>query len=107
MERRRASTAAWAATTSRDTYDTREADVQSGQLPITRKPYLVGSGMFLLGALIELWLWKSEQFGLGFIREINPIYKARGSDPTAPLQPPAVSLPLSAARSLALCPSVC
>ena len=34
-------------------------------------PYLLGSVSFALGAWCALWMWKSEQFGLGFIREIN------------------------------------
>ena len=34
-------------------------------------PYLVGSAMFLIGAWAQLQMWKAEQFGLGFIREIN------------------------------------
>lgn len=34
-------------------------------------PYLVGSLAFMLGALFTLWLWKCEQYGLGFMPEIN------------------------------------
>lgn len=34
-------------------------------------PYLIGSAMFLVGAWMQLQMWKAEQFGLGFIREIN------------------------------------
>jgi len=38
-------------------------------------PYLIGSAMFLVGAWMQLQMWKAEQFGLGFIREINLSFK--------------------------------
>eukprot|EP00933_Yihiella_yeosuensis_P019862 TRINITY_DN1601_c0_g5_i1.p1 TRINITY_DN1601_c0_g5~~TRINITY_DN1601_c0_g5_i1.p1 ORF type:complete len:407 (-),score=57.77 TRINITY_DN1601_c0_g5_i1:274-1494(-) len=34
-------------------------------------PYLLGSAAFMIGALCTMWLWKCEQFGLGFIPEMN------------------------------------
>ena len=34
-------------------------------------PYLVGSLCFLIGAWAQLLMWKAEQFGLGFLSEIN------------------------------------
>ena len=34
-------------------------------------PYLIGSAFFLFGAWAQLLMWKAEQFGLGFISEIN------------------------------------
>ena len=34
-------------------------------------PYAIGSSAFLFGAWIALCMWKTEAFGLGFIREIN------------------------------------
>ena len=37
--------------------------------------YVVGSACFLCGAWLQLQMWKSEQFGLGFIREINPLFQ--------------------------------
>ena len=33
--------------------------------------YLLGSILFLFGALIALWMWKCEQFGLGLMPELN------------------------------------
>merc|ERR1711979_170675 len=33
--------------------------------------YLLGSLGFMIGALCTLWLWKCEQYGLGFIPEMN------------------------------------
>jgi hypothetical protein len=34
-------------------------------------PYLLGSCSFLVGALLALWMWKDEHYGLGLISEIN------------------------------------
>ena len=34
-------------------------------------PYLVGSIAFAIGAWAQLLMWKNEQFGLGFVTEIN------------------------------------
>jgi hypothetical protein len=36
--------------------------------------YLIGSIAFCGGGWLQLQMWKSEQFGLGFIREINPLF---------------------------------
>mmetsp|Transcript_41345 Transcript_41345/g.86598 ORF Transcript_41345/g.86598 Transcript_41345/m.86598 type:complete len:543 (-) Transcript_41345:107-1735(-) len=49
--------------------------------------YALGSVAFLLGAWVSLQMWKHDQFGLGFIREVNALlveyrWKERG----APLQ---------------------
>jgi hypothetical protein len=33
--------------------------------------YLLGSLSFMVGALCTLWLWKCEQYGLGFMPELN------------------------------------
>ena len=38
---------------------------------VVNLPYALGSIAFALGAWCALWMWKAEQFGLGFIREIN------------------------------------
>ena len=38
---------------------------------VANLPYALGSIAFALGAWCALWMWKAEQFGLGFIREIN------------------------------------
>jgi hypothetical protein len=35
--------------------------------------YLVGSILFLIGSSILLFLWKSESYGLGFIKELNVV----------------------------------
>jgi hypothetical protein len=35
------------------------------------RPYLIGSIAFAIGAWAQLLMWKNEQFGLGFITEIN------------------------------------
>ena len=39
-------------------------------------PYMLGSLAFLLGAWVQLLMWKLEQFGLGFIGEINNDFAA-------------------------------
>ena len=39
-------------------------------------PYLVGSLAFLVGGWVQMRMWKAQQFGLGFIREVNDIFKA-------------------------------
>lgn len=42
-------------------------------------PYLIGSVAFAAGAWVQLLMWKNEQFGLGFINEINDDFaEARG-----------------------------
>ena len=33
--------------------------------------YLVGSLLFLAGSSVMLWMWKSEHYGLGMIRDLN------------------------------------
>ena len=35
-------------------------------------PYLIGSALFYLGAWVQMQMWKADQFGLGFISEVNP-----------------------------------
>ena len=45
-------------------------------------PYLIGSAFFLFGAWAQLLMWKAEQFGLGFIREINEVW-ASATDKSA------------------------
>jgi len=42
-------------------------------------PYLVGSAGFLIGGLCTMWLWKLEQYGLGFIPEMN-VHVRRGEE---------------------------
>lgn len=37
-------------------------------------PYLLGSLCFLLGGWMQLRMWKAQQFGLGFLREVNTIF---------------------------------
>ena len=44
--------------------------------------YALGSIAFALGAWCALWMWKAEQFGLGFIREINEVW-ASATDKSA------------------------
>lgn len=36
-------------------------------------PYLLGSAGFMVGALFTMWLWKGEQYGLGFMPEMNNV----------------------------------
>jgi len=50
-------------------------------------PYLVGSACFLGGAWLQLQMWHAEQFGIGFIREINMTFHehARPIKPTEEL----------------------
>jgi hypothetical protein len=36
-------------------------------------PYLVGSAGFMVGAWFTMWLWKCEQYGLGFMPEMNEV----------------------------------
>ena len=42
-------------------------------------PYLLGSVCFLVGAWAQLQMWKDEQFGLGFISEINRDFVRAGA----------------------------
>ena len=48
-------------------------------------PYLVGSVCFLGGSWLQLQMWHAEQFGLGFIRELNLMF-SRQSQPIKPVQ---------------------
>jgi hypothetical protein len=41
------------------------------QLFGTTMPYLIGSFNFLIAAMLELWLWKQEQFGLALARPLS------------------------------------
>lgn len=41
---------------------------------LVNMPYLLGSAAFALGAWTTMWMWKTEQFGLGFIREIDELH---------------------------------
>jgi hypothetical protein len=41
-------------------------------------PYLLGSVAFLAGAWMQMRMWKAQQFGLGFIREVNVICTTAG-----------------------------
>lgn len=43
-------------------------------------PYLFGSMAFLVGAWLQIQMWKGEQFGLGFIRDLNPLYLKPGRE---------------------------
>ena len=38
--------------------------------------YLVASVIFLIGSWVQMRMWKAQQFGLGFIKEVNEIFKA-------------------------------
>ena len=52
---------------------------------LVNAPRLLGSVAFLFGAWISVVMWKIEQFGLGFINEINhfePTSTAGGSEPS-------------------------
>jgi len=46
-------------------------------------PYLVGSLAFMVGAEFTLWLWKCEQYGLGFMPELNIGSRTREPNPQA------------------------
>ena len=35
--------------------------------------YLVGSSFFMIGGVLGLWLWKSENYGLGLLSEMNVV----------------------------------
>lgn len=37
----------------------------------TKVPYLAGSALFLTASMCNLWLWKTEQYGLSFARPLN------------------------------------
>ena len=39
-------------------------------------PYLLGSIAFLFGGWMQMRMWKAQQFGLGFVREVNAIFTA-------------------------------
>ena len=54
-------------------------DVEDG---LVNPGYALGSIAFALGAWCALWMWKAEQFGLGFIREINEVW-ASATDKSA------------------------
>ena len=38
--------------------------------------YLLGSAAFLIGGWVQMRMWKAQQFGLGFIREVNSVFSA-------------------------------
>lgn len=40
---------------------------------LVNAPYLVGSAGFMIGGIATMWLWKSEQYGLGFLPEMNTV----------------------------------
>ena len=56
-------------------------------------PFAVGSAAFFCGAWVALRMWKREQFGLGFIREINSL------PPQTPAAPPSPSPGAAAAAA--------
>lgn len=43
-------------------------------------PYLLGSIFFMFGALLALWMWKGEHYGLGLVSEINIVRKKDPKD---------------------------
>ena len=45
-------------------------------------PYLAGSFSFFVGAWVAMYMWKAEQFGLGFIPEINDELDSRATGET-------------------------
>lgn len=47
--------------------------------------YLAGSLCFLLGAWVAMFMWKTEQFGLGFIKEINDESYNRRENAVSPM----------------------
>ena len=53
-------------------------DAQWLELWAVDLPYLLGSMAFLVGAWLQIQMWKGEQFGLGFIRDLNPLYLKTG-----------------------------
>ena len=68
-------------------------------------PFAVGSAAFFCGAWVALRMWKREQFGLGFIREINSLPPQTPAAPASPAWPPPPPLPAAvglAARAVGL-----
>jgi len=49
----------------------RKSDAYLNSVLITITPYFIGSLMYFLGSTLLLWMWKSDQFGLGLMRWMN------------------------------------
>ena len=52
------------------------SSLESAEVYSVNLPYLIGSAIFLVGSWVQVRMWKAHQFGLGFIREVNEIFRA-------------------------------